>query len=129
MLEMLGSLVIFLLVGPLLVIGAAGVLLIVAALLPSSPRRIRERVRCPLTGRVVTADFVVPEWSAHPAEVASCTAFPDPARVTCARQCRERAEVVWGLPRGVFPRWALIASGLVTWGSTGSQAGDREEGR
>lgn len=114
---LIATAVLVLLVGPLLVIGVVGVLLVAAALLPSDARRIRETFRCPWTGRLVTADFLVPQGAAHPLEVTSCTAFPDPQRVRCTKPCREFAEVRWGLSRAVFPRWALIADGRVTWRS------------
>lgn len=113
--SLVATMVLILLVGPLLLIGAAGLLLVVAAILPSSPRRIRETFRCPWTGRVVTADFLVPEGAGHPSNVVSCSAFPNPERITCKKPCRDFAEVRWDLSRGVFPRWALIADGTVTW--------------
>jgi hypothetical protein len=122
MLELLGTSVVLLLVGPLLVIGLGGLLLVLATLVPGTSRRVRETFRCPVTGRVVTADFVVREWAPHPSEVASCTAFPDPQLITCTRPCRELADTRWGLSRGVFPRWALIAGGLVTWRSGAESA-------
>lgn len=117
MLALLGLMVVILLIGPLLLIGVGGVLLLTAALLPSTPRRLRETFRCPWTGRVVTADFLAPEGAAHPSEVASCTAFPNPEEVTCRKPCRELAGVDSGLSRAVFPRWALTAGGLITWRS------------
>lgn len=115
MMELVGTMVVVLLVGPLLLIGATALLLLAAAVFPSTPRRVRETFQCPYTRRVVTADFVVPEGAAHPSEVTSCTAFPNPEQVTCKKPCREFAEVHWGLSRAVFPRWALTAGGLVTW--------------
>ncbi len=115
MLQLMGLMVAVLLVGPLVLIATAGLLLVVAALLPRSPRRVRETFPCPVTGRVVTADFVVADGAAHPSEVAWCTAFPNPERVTCKKLCRDFAEAHWGLSRGVFPRWALTGDGTVTW--------------
>jgi hypothetical protein len=120
MLELVAGLVVLVLIGPLVLIGAGGLLLLVAALSRGSPRRNREMFLCPVTKRVVTADFLTPEGAAHPAEVAWCTAFPDPDRITCKKSCREFAEVSWGLSRGVFPRWALTAGGLVTWRNPGA---------
>ncbi len=112
---LVGTMVVVLLVGPLLVIGAVGLSLLAAAIFGSGSRRVRETFRCPVTGRVVTADFVVREGAEHPAEVASCTAFPKRAKIACKKDCREFADVRWGLPRAVFPRWALTANGTVTW--------------
>lgn len=115
--ELVAAFVVVLLVGPLLLIGAAALLLLATAIFPSSPRRIRETFHCPWTGRVVTADFLVPEGAPHPSDVVSCSAFSNPEQVMCTKPCRELAEVRWGLSRAVFPRWALIADGLVTWRS------------
>lgn len=111
------TLVLVLLVGPLLVIAALGLSLLAAAVLPGSPRRVRDSFECPVTGRVVTADFLVPDGTAHPSEVVSCTAFRNPEQVTCKKGCRDLADVRWGLSRAVFPRWALTANGTVTWRS------------
>lgn len=113
--ELAALIVVVLLVGPPLVIGAAGLSLLAAAIFGSGSRRVRETFRCPVTGRVVTADFVVREGAEHPAEVASCTAFPKRAKIACKKDCREFADVRWGLSRAVFPRWALTAGGPVTW--------------
>ena len=60
-------------------------------------------------------DFLLPVGATRPSEVASCTAFKDPSRVTCPNGCREMVMASFGLSRGVFPRWALISDGLVTW--------------
>ena len=114
---LIGTMVVVLLVGPLLVIGAVGLLLLAAAIFSGSPRRVRESFECPVTGRVVTAEFLVPEGAKHPAEVASCTMFPNRARIACKKDCRRFADVRWGLSRAVFPRWALTADGTVTWRS------------
>jgi len=115
MLGRVASLVVLLLVRPLLLIGVAGLLFLAAGILPHTPRRVREAFWCPWAGRFVTADFLVPEGATHPSEVKSCSAFPNPDRVTCKKLCRELAEVRWGPSRGVFPRWALTTGGLVTW--------------
>jgi len=114
---LVGTMVVVLLVGPLLVIGAVGLLLLATAIFSGSPRRVRESFECPVTGKVVTADFVVPEGAVHPLAVASCTAFRNPEMVRCTSPCRELADVRWGLSRAVFPRWALTADGTVTWRS------------
>ena len=114
---LVSTMVVLLLVGPLLLIGVLGLLLLVASILPRAPRRIRETFQCPWSHRVVTAEFLVPEGAAHPSDVVSCSAFSNPEKVLCTKPCRELAEVRWGLSRAVFPRWALIADGLVTWRS------------
>jgi hypothetical protein len=122
MLEIVASGVVLLLMGPLLLIGVVGLLLLGAAILPRGPRRVRETFRCPSAGRVVTADFLVSEGAVHPAQVVSCTAFRDPEQITCTKPCRQFVEAWWGLPRGVFPRWALIAGDVVTWRDAGAPA-------
>lgn len=122
---LVATMVVVLLIGPLLIIGAIGLLLIAAATLSRAPRQLRETFRCPWTRRVVTVDFLVPERAAHPSEVASCTAFPNPQQITCKKACRELAEVRWGLSRAVFPRWALTAGGPVSWRSAAGTAGGR----
>jgi hypothetical protein len=114
---LVSMLVVVLLVAPLLLMAAAGFLVFAVTLIPRSPRRLRQTFRCPWSHRLVTADFLVPEGSAHPSEVTSCSAFSNPEKVLCTKPCRELAEVRWGLSRAVFPRWALIADGLVTWRS------------
>ena len=126
MLQLMGLMVAVLLVGPLVLIATAGLLLLVAALLPRSPRWVRETFACPVTGRVVTADFVVADGAAHPPEEAWCTAFPNPERVTCKKACRDFTEAHWGLSRGVFPRWALTGDGVVTWRSVEGSPAKRQ---
>ncbi|MFZ1057709.1 MAG: hypothetical protein WAP47_00815 [Candidatus Rokuibacteriota bacterium] len=49
-----GTMVVVLLVGPLLVIAAVGLSLLAAAVLPGSPRRVKETFECPVTGKVVS---------------------------------------------------------------------------
>jgi len=122
---LVATFVVLLLVGPLLLIAAVGILLVAAAMLPASPQRIRESFPCPWTGRIVVADFLVPEGAARPSDVVSCTAFPNPERVICTKPCLRLAEVRWGLSRGVFPRWALTAGGMVTWRTVSEPAGGK----
>lgn len=121
-LNLLATSVVVVLVGPLLLIGLVAVLLIVAGIFPSTPRRLTETFWCPWVRRVVTVEFLVPKEATHPSEVVSCTAFPDAERITCRRACREAADVRWGLSRGVFPRWALTAGGAVVWRPASSSA-------
>lgn len=114
MLKLLASMVVLLLIGPLVLIAVVGLLLLSTAL-SRAPRRVRETFWCPLKRRTVTADFVVREGAPHPTDVVWCTAFADPEQITCKKRCLELADVRRGLSRGVFPRWALIAGGTVTW--------------
>jgi hypothetical protein len=115
MLELVARVVVVMLVAPILLIGAVGFLLVVAGAFSRAPRRVRETFTCPLTQRVVIADFLVSEWAQHPSDVVTCTRFSDPERITCKKACREFADAQWGLSRGIFPRWALIADGVTTW--------------
>jgi hypothetical protein len=116
MVDLVAWMVVLLLVGPPLVFLAGGLLFAGAAMLPESPRRLRESFWCPIKARFVTADFLVPARSAHPSEVASCSAFPG-GHVRCQGACRALADVQWGAPRVAFPRWALTAAGPVSWRS------------
>jgi hypothetical protein len=113
MLDLLAGAVAFLLVAPFVVVPAIGLVFLAAALAGRDSRRVRTRFACPWTRRVVTADFFVEPAAAGPTEVLSCTAFRDPAHVTCHKACRGLAEVRWAPPRGLFPAWALTAGGPV----------------
>jgi hypothetical protein len=115
MLEFLAGAVVVLLIGPPLVLAAGFVLLGLAAALPATPRRVRERFYCPWMRRTVNADFLVAEGARHPTDLLACTAFAEPTRVTCQKLCRQATTVKWGVPRGMFPRWALTAGGPTSW--------------
>lgn len=119
MLDLIGTIVVLLLVAPPLLIALGGLLFLAAALLPDT-RRVRETFRCPLQGRTVTTDFLVPSAARHPSSVVRCTAFRNPEEVTCKKPCRELATVRWGLSRVAFPRWALTAGPIATWRETES---------
>jgi hypothetical protein len=111
MLEIIGGAVALLLVaGPILAIVGIG-LLILAGLLPGASRRLRQTFQCPWRGRTVTADFLVTEGADHPSDLAACSAFAEPTRITCGKRCREIAEVRWQPTRAMFPSWALTAGG------------------
>jgi hypothetical protein len=118
MLDLLAAMVVLVLVGPLLIIGAVGLLgllLLVTSPFSENLRRTKETFRCPLTKRIVTAEFLLPEGAAYPREVMTCTAFRDPKRIVCNKGCLAFAQADWGPSRGIFPRWALTAGGVVTW--------------
>ncbi len=125
MLTLVGTLVVFLLIGPLVLIAIAGVLLLAAAFVGDGSQRTRATVRCPVTGNRVTADFLVPVGDTHPSEVISCSAYSPPRRVACKKACRDVTEVRWGARFGMFPRWALTANGPVTCDSAAGGAGGR----
>jgi hypothetical protein len=112
--DYLGLAVTVLLVAPPVVLTAAGALLVLAAVIPGA-RRLRETFLCPFARRAVTADFLVAEGAVHPHDLAACTAFAVPTRVTCAKRCCAMTDVRWGLSRVAFPRWSLTAGGPVGW--------------
>jgi hypothetical protein len=100
--------------GPLLVI-VPGLLILcgIGMFASGESRRARQTFECPVRHRPVTADFVVPVGAARPESVSSCSAFPDPTRVTCAQGCLQAAEVHWSAPVSLFGRWALVSDGIV----------------
>lgn len=114
MVDLVAWMVVLLLVAPPLVVVAGALLLAGAAMLPDTPRRLRESFWCPFKARAVTADFLVPARATHASHVVSCSAFPG-GHVRCQGACRELTEVQWGASRGLFPRWALTADGPVAW--------------
>ena len=116
MIDLVAWMVVFLLVAPPVAFLAGGLLLAGAAMLPDSPRRVRQGFWCPWKARFVTADFLVRTGATRASEVVACSAFPD-RRVRCRGACRALTEVHWGVPRGLFPRWALTADGPVAWRS------------
>jgi hypothetical protein len=116
MVEYVAWMVVLLLVGPPLMLLAGGFLFAAAAMLPDTPRRLRESFWCPFKARLVTADFLVPIRAAQASEVVSCSAFPG-GHVRCKGACRSLTHVEWGASRGMFPRWALTADGPVSWRS------------
>lgn len=128
MLKLLASMVVLLLIGPLVLLAVVGLLLLSTAL-SRAPRRVRETFWCPVKRRMVTADFLVREGAPHPSDVVWCTAFADPEHITCKKRCLEFTDVLRGLSRGVFPRWALISGGTVTWRRpTGSPPPEKQNG-
>lgn len=110
---LLAALVVLLVFGPLLVI-VPGVLILSAIGLVSggASRLVTKVFRCPFRRQRVRAEFLIAPGAAHPSSVASCTAFRDPKRVTCAKRCLELADVRWTPPTGVFARWALTSDGV-----------------
>jgi hypothetical protein len=116
------TLVMLVVFGPPLLI-ASGFLILcgIGLFCTDGPRRVRHTFECPVRHRAITADFAVPVGAAQPSSVVSCSAFADPARVTCAQPCLDAAVVQWTPPVGLFGRWALISDGVVPFAaSTGS---------
>src|SRR3972149_6484980 len=98
---LVGTAVVFLLVGALLVIGAVGLLVLAAAIFSGSPRRLRETFECPVTGKVVTAEFLVPEGAKHPAGSVRWAASLRPGWNPSSTCWWGRARAWWGLSRAV----------------------------
>jgi hypothetical protein len=125
MLEIIGGAVTLLLVaGPVLAIVGIG-LLMLAGLLPDASRRLRQTFYCPWRRQDVTADFLVTEGADHPTDLAACSAFAEPKRITCGKRCREIAEVRWEPTRAIFPSWALTAGGATVGRDAEASAGGR----
>jgi hypothetical protein len=110
---LLAAVVVLLVFGPPILIVAGVLILSAIGLFLSGASRIVAKVfRCPFKQRDVRTEFVIEPGAAHPSSVASCSAFRDPKRVTCARHCLELADVHWTAPTGMFARWALISDGV-----------------
>ena len=87
------------------------VLVTLAHLAPSSPMVARTTFVCPVRKRRVTVAFLTLPGFRRPADIASCSAFPDPGRVTCKKDCLDVASTEWE-PSPMTPRNALIADGV-----------------
>jgi hypothetical protein len=108
--DFLAAVVVVLVFGPpLIIVPAILGLLAIGMFSHDGPRRVRKTLVCPVRGQRISADFLVPVGDDRPSSVLSCTAFINPARVTCAKACRDVAEVHWTPPVGVFARWALTS--------------------
>ena len=107
----MASLVVLVLFGPLAVL-VCGVLLIavVAQFLPASPTVSRASFACPTSTRRVTADFTSWPGAETPADVVSCSAFRDPRRVSCKKECLGQAHT-GSVASALMPRYSLVAGG------------------
>jgi hypothetical protein len=87
------------------------VLVALAHLAPPSSALSRVTFSCPVRRSRVNATFVTVPGFIHPIDVAACSEFADPERVTCAKRCldvaRTRSE-----PSLMTPRYSLIADGI-----------------
>src|SRR5262245_38345598 len=91
-LPMMASALVALLV--LLAVAVLGALLVVAlagSLLPATPLVGRARFGCPYSKLTVDAEFVSWPGAESPADVQACSAFEDPAKVTCEKRCLQLA--------------------------------------
>src|SRR5581483_7950977 len=97
--------VVLLLVGPLLLI-VPGLLVLcgIGLLSGDAPRYVRCRFECPERHRAVTADLAVASGAAAPGLVVACSAFANPARVTCAQRCLAALAARWTAPIGAIGR-------------------------
>lgn len=116
-LDYLATSVVLLVFGPPLIIAVTVVTLCAVGLfLADGPRRVWKTFRCPIKERKVRVEFAVPAGATRPSGVASCSAFPDPTRVPCAKGCLEMAEVHWTPPVSVLARSGLSAGGAAPSG-------------
>ncbi|MBI2526090.1 MAG: hypothetical protein HYV93_08925 [Candidatus Rokubacteria bacterium] len=106
------SLVVLVLLGPLVVMVAGALLLTVfAQFLPASPSVARTSFDCPFSHRRVDAAFLSWPGAEYPADVVSCSAFLEPARIRCKKGCLALAHTASvGTP--VVPRFSLVADGV-----------------
>ena len=79
---------------PFLFLGISGVglaaLWVTDALAQRGFRREQRRFRCPHTGKFVDATVVREASTGAPTGVASCSAFLDPEKVVCGKDCVQR---------------------------------------
>ena len=85
-------------------------LVALAHFMPSPPVVARTSFPCPVTRRRVTVAFLTTERASHPVDIVSCSAFPNPERVRCAKACLESASTLW-TPSPMTARYALLAGG------------------
>lgn len=86
------------------------VLVPLAHFLPQPAMVARASFDCPISHRGVSVAFLTSPASATPADVLSCSVFPDERGVRCQKGCLELAEARW-MPRPVVARFALLADG------------------
>ena len=109
----MASLVALLLLGlPVLLVGSLVLFSLLAPFLPASPTVSRTSFTCPGSKRRVTADFESWAGTEGPADVVSCSAFADPRRVECKKDCLGLAHI-GSVASPMMPRYALVAGGTV----------------
>ena len=109
--SMMGSLVVFALLGPVVVLVASVfVVAVVAPFLPASPTLAWSTFACPVKKRDVTAQFELRPGAAAATDVCSCSAFPEARRVQCKKACIEVAQAATA-SSPMMPRFSLIAGG------------------
>jgi hypothetical protein len=88
----------------------AVVLLWVSSLISGGAALSRTGFYCPVSKQRVTAEFLTEVGSDHPTDVLSCSAFPKPQRVRCAKACLGLTET-HSVATALLPRYSLIAGG------------------
>lgn len=126
-LALLAVLLFLLVAGPVAIyVGAIGLLWVSS--LFEGPARSRTGFYCPFTKRRVTADFLTESGSDSPSDVLSCSAFPNPARVSCKKACLGLA-ATRSVSAPLLPRYSLIAGGTAYRTSVAdARGGDRPPG-
>jgi hypothetical protein len=113
----MASAVVLLLVAPLaLLVGGMLALAILPQFFGASPTVTRTSFDCPFSKRRVTAEFESRAEAGEPADVRSCSAFPDPRRIGCKKECLELAHT-GAVASPMMPRFSLIADGVAYRGT------------
>lgn len=112
---LLGSLVVLALVGPvaLLLLGMAAMAL-AGALPTGSPSVARASFQCPFSRRAVSAEFLARAGDEQAFDVLSCSAFKDPHKVLCQKNCLALM-AVRATSAALMPRYSLVADGGVAY--------------
>jgi hypothetical protein len=95
---------------PVAVYFGAVVLLWASSLVSLGPAVSRTRFSCPVTKRLVTADFLTESGSDRPSDVLSCSIFAQADRVRCQKSCLGFAETR-SVSMSLLPRFSLISGG------------------
>ncbi len=107
----IASLVFLVLLGPLVVLtGSLVAIALVAQFVPASPTVDRTSFVCPFSKRDVKAEFLSWQGAEQPADVLSCSAFPDPYQIRCRKECLGLAHT-GAVSSPMMPRFSLIAGG------------------
>lgn len=121
-LAIVASGIVLLLVAPLvLVVGALLLSGFVGHVLPANSAVSRASFDCPFSKRRVTVEFLAAPSAEEPSDVLSCTAFPKPYHVRCAKECRGLAHAGWA-PSFMMPRYALLSGGVAVRPLSGAGA-------
>lgn len=103
-------------------------LVALAHLMPAPSTVARASFTCPLSRRRVNVAFLTTPGADQPVDVVSCSAFPDPERVRCAKGCLGWARSAWNASPMVA-RYALLAGGESYRGAGGQSEDDERRPR